>query len=226
MAALGVLALLAVSIIGEIHSGTITRWLRKQQDTASDDRNLGAAITESRQGLIAENMRDFRRNRLLGSGFQVAHYTRERFNAGRATLFSASVEKGLLPLMILGETGILGACAFSLFLFVFYLTCRRKKYTATATLFTVYLSTNMAEATFFAPSGGGGTLWILMVVGGFVIDMQQYVPQPRLLPIIDDEPFTIEDVQSETSDMTTPNLPEEIIDACETMQSLKHSNLC
>lgn len=222
----GALFLLIMATISEIRDHSISRWIRKTDNVSEDERTIVNAITNSRQSLIEENMRDFRRNRLLGSGFQVAANTRARYQAGRASLFSASIEKGLLPLMILGETGILGACAFSFFLFVFYQTCSRKRYTATATLFTVYLSTNMAEATFFSPSGGGGTLWILMVVGGFVIDMQQYVPQPRLLPIIDDESFSEEDAQSETSDMTNPNLPEEIIDAPESMPDLEFSDPC
>jgi hypothetical protein len=207
---LAAFTMLIFATISEIRNNSISRWIRKTDNVSEDDRNLGKAIMDSRQGAIAMNMRDFRRNRLLGSGFQVAYYTREWYNAGRATLFTATIEKGLLPLMVLGETGILGAIAFSVFLIVFYQTCRQKRYTATATLFTVYLSTNMAEATFFAPSGAGGTLWILLVVGGFVIDMQQYVPQlPPMPPVetvslpTDDEHFT----DDETPALDSQDLP-------------------
>ncbi len=77
--------------------------------------------------------------------------------------------------MVLGETGILGVIAFIIFLIVFIATCHQRHYAATLTLFAVYLSTNMAEATFFSPSGGGGVMWIIMVVGGFVIDMNRVV---------------------------------------------------
>ena len=201
LAILGAIMLIALSAIAEIHSGTITKWLRKQYDTTdtSDDRSLGTAITSSRQGLIELNLRDFRRNILLGSGFQVDSETKAKFKSGRASLFSATIEKGILPLMILGETGILGACAFSIFLIVFYHTCKQKRYMATSTLFTVYLATNMAEATFFAPSGGGGSLWILLVVGGFVIDMQQYVPQP-LPTILGGDSFTEEEDEEDLFD--------------------------
>lgn len=86
-------------------------------------------------------------------------------------IFSAPVEKSIVPLMILGETGIVGAVVFIIFLIVFYGTCKRKCYFVTASLFTVYLATNMAEATIFSPSGPGGVLWMICVSGGFVIDM-------------------------------------------------------
>ena len=175
---IGFLTLFLMGAISEIKDKTITRWLRKTEDLSSDDRSLGTALTSSRQGLIEMNLADFRRNRFLGSGFQVAAFTRAMYASGQATLFKATVEKGLLPLMILGETGLLGAAAFSIFLFTFYLRCRQRRYIATATLFTVYLASNMAEATFFAPSGGGGSLWILLVVGGFAIDMSQQTPAP------------------------------------------------
>ena len=174
----GFFVLLIAGTFSEMKDQTITRWLRKKEDLSSDDRSLGTALTDSRQGLIDMNLADFRRNRLLGSGFQVAFYTRSMYAHGQATLFKASVEKGLLPLMILGETGLLGIVAFSFFLLTFYFSCRQRRYTATATLFTIYLATNLAEATFFAPSGGGGSLWILLIVGGFAIDMSQYAPRP------------------------------------------------
>ena len=34
----------------------------------------------------------------------------------------------------------------------------------------MFLVTNMGEATFFSPGGGGGFLWMLCVVGGFALD--------------------------------------------------------
>ena len=190
--------LIAAGFAGEIRNGLMSRWLRKTNDVSSDARTLRAAVTGSRQGQIAECLNDFHQNTLFGKGFQVDRTTKSRFESGRATIFSASIEKGLLPLMVLGETGILGSVAFVTFLIVFFVTCHQRHYTATLTLFCVYLSTNLAEATFFAPAGGGGVQWILMVVGGFVIDMNReaerlaetavdtlQAPPPPLLPIVE-----------------------------------------
>ena len=83
---------------------------------------------------------------------------------------SASIEKGVLPTMVLGETGILGCITFALFLITFYATCNIKRLYITTTMFTLLLVSNMGEATFFSPGGIGGVLWILTVLGGFIID--------------------------------------------------------
>ncbi len=168
-----VVLMLVVSMAFEIQGGYISKWLRKTNDIATDDRSLSVAVTGSRQGKIEECLHDFHQNTLFGKGFQVDRNTKRRFEAGQVSIFSASIEKGLLPLMVLGETGIFGAIAFVIFLAVFFITCHARHYTATLTLFAVYLSTNMAEATFFSPAGGGGVQWIMMVVGGFVIDMNR-----------------------------------------------------
>ena len=185
----GFFVLIMAAIFSELKDKSISRWIRKTDDVTSDDRTLGTAITSSRQGLIDMNLNDFKRNPLLGSGFQVAYFTRDMYNSGRASLFSATIEKGLLPLMILGETGILGALAFSVFLISFYSICKRKHYTATSTLLSIFLLINLAEANFFAPSGGGGTHWILLIVGGFIIDMQQYAPVTVPIPLEPETPF-------------------------------------
>jgi hypothetical protein len=107
--------------------------------------------------------------------------------------------------MVLGESGLVGASLFILFLVVFFSTCHQKRYTATATLFIVFLTTNLAEATFFSPAGGGGVYWSLMVVGGFTIDMAViagrlpapetlYCPLPELDEVAeeDDEELDVE----------------------------------
>ena len=189
-----VVLMIVVSMAFEIQGGYISKWLRKTNDVATDDRSLSAAVTGSRQEKIGECLHDFHQNTLFGKGFQVDRNTKRRFEAGQVSIFSASVEKGLLPLMVLGETGIFGAIAFGIFLVVFFVTCHARHYTATLTLFAVYLSTNVAEATFFSPAGGGGVQWIMMVVGGFVIDMnreaerqaEMALPPPQQLVAEDD----------------------------------------
>ena len=87
-------------------------------------------------------------------------------------------------MMVLGESGLVGSTVFILFLMTFFSTCKTRRYTATSTLLVVFLTTNLAEATFFSPAGGGGVFWSLLVIGGFTIDMSvdaSLHPSPEML---------------------------------------------
>ncbi len=160
---------LSLAVVSQIKSGAMSEWIRKTSDTKGDKRSLMEALTSSRIGLIDLSLQDFRRNPMIGMGFQVAEYTR-RMTRKRGLIVSSPIEKGVLPVMVLGETGILGTMFFFLFLASFYYTCSRRKYYITNSLFSVFLVTNMGEATFFSPGGGGGFLWMVCVVGGFALD--------------------------------------------------------
>lgn len=155
----------------EAKDQSISKWLRKTDDLAGDTRELGDAFTSSRQGLIDMSMADFRANPFFGKGFQVMEYMKYAFKKNDGLILSASIEKGVLPVMVLGETGIVGSIFFWLFIITFYATCARKKYYCCATLHTVFFATNMAESTYFSPGGAGGYMWVMCVGGGFVIDM-------------------------------------------------------
>ena len=172
----GVAAILALGMVAavasEVMNDTISLWLRKTDDVEEDTRSLSEAVTSSRQGLIEESMEDFHRNPVFGSGFQVAEYTAEMVaRSGSGLVISAPIEKGVLPVMVLGETGVVGALVFVLFLISFYAASSKRRLYVTAALFTVLLASNMGEATFFSPGGGGGVIWTICIFGGYCIDM-------------------------------------------------------
>ncbi len=150
---------------------TLSKMLRKTNDTEVDNRSLTEAVTASRQGTIELCMKDFKRNPMLGMGFQVTEQIKYMRQAGRLSLFSAPIEKGVTPLMILGETGIVGSAAFIGFLIFFFVMCNQKNLVVTATMMVTFLVANMAEATFFSPGGGGGVEWYFAIVGGFALDL-------------------------------------------------------
>ena len=162
--------LVVVVIISQLTTGAMSRWIRKTDKAEDDSRSLGEAFTSSRMGLIDQSLYEFRRNPLFGSGFQVAEYTRDLVAANKGFILSAPIEKGIAPVMVLGETGIFGEMCFIIFIVSFCGTCIRRKYVVTFSLFTVMLVTNMGEATIFSPGGNGGILWMISVVGGFTID--------------------------------------------------------
>lgn len=167
----GALILVAVAAgVMEVRNQAITKWIRKTEEVSKDTRTVGEAFTASRMGLVDGLMADFKRSPLFGSGFQVTREMRQVFKHHKGMILSAPIEKGVLPLMVLAETGIIGAAFFLVYVIAFYTTCVRKRYYCCATLHTIFLTTNMAEATYFSPSGAGGYLWVLTVGGGFIID--------------------------------------------------------
>lgn len=163
----GLLVLIGIIVL-QLRDEGFSKWVRKTESD-HDNRALLEAVTESRMGLVEQNLYDFNRNRLLGSGFQVSQDVADLYLHSEGLLISAPIEKGVLPLMILGEGGVVGAIAFGAFLLMFYGSCSRNKYVATSTLFTVYLMLNMSEASFFS-ANGGGTQWIVSIIGGYIVD--------------------------------------------------------
>lgn len=168
--ALGVLAVIGMGVM-EARNKTLSRWLRKIDNIEATDQTWGESLTTTRMGIIRYNLNDFRLNPLLGKGFQVMRWHRDALREGWITYFSASCEKGVLPTVILGESGLFGTLFFILFLGCFYATCIGKRYMATLSLFTAFLATNLGECTFFSPGGNGTTLWMWSVVGGFCLDL-------------------------------------------------------
>lgn len=170
MILMGILVMIAAGVM-EVRNQSITKWLRKTEDVAGDQRAMSEAFTSSRMGKIDENMADFKSSPVFGTGFQVTYDMKYAFAHHKGLILSAALEKSVLPLMVLGETGVVGSIFFWLFIIVFYTTCVKKRYYCCATLHTVFLVTNMAEASYFSPGGAGGYMWVLCVGGGFVIDM-------------------------------------------------------
>lgn len=170
----GIILGIVVACVAEINDDIVSRWIRKKTDVDSDQRSAVEAFTSSRMGLIEKSMYDFKLNPLLGMGFQVEE--RHRYGikgySGSGLILSASIEKGVLPVMIIGETGVVGGIAFALFLIAFYASCSRMGLLMTSLMFTVFLATNMGEATFFSPGGPGGLEWMISCVGGYILDLK------------------------------------------------------
>lgn len=168
---LGVVLLIVVAVFFEIRNNAISRWLRKTDDVQKDTRTLREAFTSSRQGMIDMNLYDFKQNPLFGKGFQVTIFMQMASRTKDFNWFTAAVEKGVTPFVILGETGLCGAFVFLLFMVSFYTACLRRRYLSLMTCFTCFLVANLADSTFFSPSYLGGFMWVLSCVGGFSTDM-------------------------------------------------------
>ena len=159
-----------IIIFAQIRNKTLSKWIRKEDNLETDYRSIGEAFTSSRLALVEYNLNDFMLNPILGKGFQVMRWHEDAYKAKQISILSAPIEKGLLPLMILGETGIIGAIIFGAFLYSFYTTCIRLKYRILLCLFTSLIASNMSEASFFSP-GGSTMQWFIAVIGGFCLDL-------------------------------------------------------
>jgi hypothetical protein len=157
------------AVVMEVKDHSISRWLRKTDDLGGDTRDLGEALTQSREGVMERSMWEFRRSPIFGSGFQVMLEHQYMFKKGEM-VFTAPIEKGVLPVMVLGETGVVGSIFFAFFVLSFLVTCMSRKLYVTLTMFLLLIVSNMGEATFFSPGGIGGVLYILSIVGGFALD--------------------------------------------------------
>lgn len=165
--ALAVLCILGVmaGVVLELRSNLISSWLYKGVDKRED---ALVAMTASRMGAVEEMMNDFKKNPIIGCGFQVNRDS-ARF-ADQLLVFSAPVEKGVTPLVILSEGGIIGAMIFLGFLVSFFSACLKRKYYSTLVMLTSFLAVNLGEGILFSPGGVGGFIWGIVLLGGLSID--------------------------------------------------------
>ena len=89
-------------------------------------------------------------------------------------MLSSPIEKGVLPIMVLGETGIVGEIFFIDFLISFFGAGSRRRLYMSVAMMSVLLVTNLGEATFFAPGGVGGHCG-LCVSWGVCVRYQLYI---------------------------------------------------
>lgn len=166
----GVIICLLVVVL-ECRNATFSRWIRKTDEVEGDKRSLGEAVTSSRQGLVEMCLNDFKSRPLVGMGFQVAYYTPYLTKGSYGIVLSSPIEKGVLPIMVLGETGAIGFLVFCFFIIYFWSVGAKKQLYITISLTGVFFAVNMGEATFFSPGGPGGIEWYFCVIGGYSLDL-------------------------------------------------------
>ena len=152
----------------EVNQKMFSLWLRKTNNSLEDQRSFESALFSSRKDKIDESIEDFRDSPIWGIGFQITRNL--RFRSWGNNFFSAPVEKSILPVAILGETGMIGFMIFCLFLIHFWRKCRQWHMAVTLGLFIIFIIINFGEAMFFSPSGLGGIMWCISITGGFIID--------------------------------------------------------
>ncbi len=138
------------------------RFLQKN----SGQTDLAASFYESRGYLLERSMANFYRAPLAGIGFGLASVP-EELNVSRDPVFhlplGAPVEKGIVFVAVLEESGVLGMAAFVAFIAVLLRGVATTRVgPAPLALALGALSVNIGESVFFAVGGSGLILWVLV----------------------------------------------------------------
>ena len=163
------LAVVGIFAGGSLLSGTVDNYLYKRSDAT----NLFDAADASRGALIEDMFVNIQENPWLGIGFGIASDPRF-MEVQRDPILdlpvSALVEKGVLPVAVVEELGILGASV----VFGWFLTVFRRGARSGVPQFAVLITlvlVNFGESMFFSVGGMGMLLLILLT--GAVTGSQQ-----------------------------------------------------
>ena len=151
---------------GSISSKALSFIVKYEGGAAYGETGLSSEwLLSSRQGQIDMMLHSFKQNRMTGISFGTS--VDPEF-ALHASYFSAPTEKGVLPLAVLEETGIIGAFFFVIFLFCMVRYFIVERSLPALGVFATFLGANMGEMMFFAFGGQGGFMW-LIVAGAILL---------------------------------------------------------
>lgn len=161
---------LALPLLGALEAAGVTDIMGAAQaflakNDAEDQQNpfnVIGAFEESRGSLIEYNWNQFMEHPWTGVGFGVD--TSEDWQS-KATLLSASTERGFWPFAVLAEVGLIGAVPLlGLLITLGLFLLHRRQYVGLAML-VVMLVLNLAEMSMFAFGGLGMLTWTLIAYG-------------------------------------------------------------
>jgi len=163
LGAAGVLLLVLCVFGGQQLTRGAKQFLLKYDE--KEDVSLLEQGLSSRQGLIDAMKSNIDRYPLTGIGFGIGSTPHARSNVQRDPILGlplmATIEKGVLPIMILEELGI--PLGFLVYLWIGMLAlCATRGGILPIAVFAAVMLTNVAEAAFLSP-GGVGLLSIILV---------------------------------------------------------------
>ena len=164
---IGVIAVVAVpSMRGKIAKFAL-KW-----SPAGEEKVTMEEVMSSRQAKIDIALDNFKRNPILGNGFQVSEEMAEEKHEGLASYLAAPIEKGVWIYAILEEGGVVGMILFCGWLVVlFSLLIQRHAYIG-ASVFFAFLTANLGEFSLFSMTYVGGFYWTL-TFAAICLDVQR-----------------------------------------------------
>jgi hypothetical protein len=167
-----VLACLGLAAI--IAGSTLTDRLDSYIAKRGGESSLIGAYERSRGPLMDQMIGNIESHPITGIGFGIASVPGD-IKVIRDPIIglpiSAAVEKGVLPLAILEEIGILGFCLVALWLWVLIRRAARRGGMVPLAVFFVVLLINMGESVLFSP-GGMGLLSLVLI--GWAVTQRKY----------------------------------------------------
>lgn len=154
-------AFMAVLICGPALSERLGQYLSKRTDSSS----LADAYDASRGALIERMWTNIKAHPLRGIGFGIASDPADMMVDRDSVLglpTGAAIEKGVLPLAVLEELGVLGAIAVMMWIWMLVRRSARVGGIASLAVILTALLLNMGESVLFSPGGLGLLLLILI----------------------------------------------------------------
>lgn len=171
--------LLILLLLGPIYLFSLGGLLQMQNfllKGTRDAESVTEALQMSRLGLAEYSLKHFINSPIIGNGFQVAENMRAYGYQDLALAASAPIEKGVLPTMVLEETGIVGFAFFMVFIFAVLRSALHFGCLRFLASFTTFIALNSGEATFFSVTGPGGLYWTICILA-LVIDWKERAPE-------------------------------------------------
>lgn len=168
------MALTGVLLSGSVLTDRLGEYFNKRGEEVT---GIGDAYDQSRGALIADMMDNIEEHPWTGIGFGIASRPDEMI-VDRDPLLgfptSAAIEKGVFPVALVEEVGLLGAVVVVAWIWMVVRRASRASVTALALVLTSLLL-NMGENTFFSTGGLGLLPLILMAWAATAKPMQRRV---------------------------------------------------
>ena len=152
-------AIIANLVTDSLISESVKTFILKNNTSLVDSYSTALeTLLVTRKAQIDMMLRNIEQKPWTGIGFGTSTHPFFVYHAGT---FSAPTEKGILPLAILEETGIIGAAFFLLFLSLLYRELIIRHNLPGIGVLTTFLVCNLGEMGFFSFGGPGGISWVL-----------------------------------------------------------------
>lgn len=161
----------AAIAIPQIRDGIVRFAMKYDNSARAGDFDVERAVS-TRQGLVDQQLYNFKRKPTIGWGFQVSEQVAEMSKETKGLILSAPVEKGVWVTAILEEGGICGEIIYiTFFLIAVFLLYARRAYMGLAIFLAIHIS-NLGEMTMFSMSGVGG-MWYTFLFVALIFDAKR-----------------------------------------------------